>query len=169
MATNLDQLYGASGDVSALQTKVDNLANIAVKNNIANQRIPQQKISQGPSHEEHIIRLNDVRYTRIVNQTSALNTPNTVWEWSVNGLENQKFHSFIVKVAVNNVDYLFSWSGWIQDKNYKNMGPTFSFARDNNFNETAKVKTWVENNKFKMICSVGIGNCSVYMKKEFHV
>lgn len=169
MATNLDQLYGASGDVSALQTKVDNLSQITVKNNIANQRIPQQKISQGPSHEEHIIRMADLRLQRIVNQTSALNTPNTVWEWSVSGLEDRKIHTFIIKVAISGVDYLFSWSGWIENRNYKNMGPTFSFAKDNNFNESAKIKTWIENNKFKMISSVAVSNVTVYYFKHWNL
>lgn len=163
------QAGASSADLAALKTKVDNLANIAVKNNLANQSIPQQRINQSPSHEENIIRLADIRFQRLVNQTSALNTPNQVWEWTVSGLENLKLHTFIIKVAVAGVDYLFSWSGWIENKNYKNMGPTFSFAKDNNFNESAKVKTWIENGKFKMISSVAVNSISVYLKKEYHL
>lgn len=169
MATNLDQLYGATTAVADLTNKVNNLSQIAVKNNIADQRIPQQRISQSPSNEEHIIRLADLRLQRIVNQTSALNTPNTVWEWSVSGLEDRKIHTFVIKVAVSGVDYLFTWSGWIENKNYKNMGPTFSFAKDNNLNETAKIKTWVENNKFKMISSVAVSTITVYYFKHWNL
>lgn len=166
MSTNLDQLYSPG---SAVVDKVDALSRNTVKNNIQDQRIPQQRITQSPSNEEHMIRLADIRFQRIINQTSALNTPNTVWEWTVSGLENLKLHTFIIKVAVSGVDYLFSWSGWIENKNYKNLGPTFSFAKDNNFNESGKIKTWVEGGKFKMMSSVNIASCSVYLKKEYHL
>lgn len=166
--TKLDHLYGASGEVADLTNKVNNLSQIAVKNNIANQVIPQQRINQAPTHDENIVRLYDTKYVRIINQTSALSTPNTVWEWRTTELENQKLHHFIIKVAVATVDYVFDWGGWIQDRNYKNMGPTVSFAKDANFNESCKIKVWVENNKFKMMCNIGIANCSVYLRKYPH-
>lgn len=170
--TTLDHLYGAgqtSQSITALENKVNNLSQITVKNNISDQRIPQQRISVGPTNEEHIIRLHDTQYVRIVNQTSSLNNPNTVWQFTpASELKNQRIHSFIIKAAISGVDYIFNWSGWIQDRNYKNMGPTFSFASGDNFNETAKIKVWIHDNKFKMLSNISIANCSVYMKVENH-
>lgn len=158
-----------TGDLEALKNKVDNLSNITVKNNLTNQIIPQQKINSSPTNEQNIIRLAEQQYVRIVNHTSQLNA-NNVGEWTPNGLniENNKVHQFIIKLGVNNVDYIFEWSGYITNANYKNMGPTFTFAANNtDFNETCKVKFWVDNNKVKLLCSINLANVVVYLKKGF--
>lgn len=171
MATNLSSLYGditSKSDISALDTKVKNLSNITIKNNIANQTMLQPRITNEPTQDQNVIRLWDLKYTRIINHTNALNNPNTVWEWSGAPFQNQRLHSFVVKVAISGVDYLFDWQCYIENKTYKNMGPTFSFAKDNNLNETAKIKVWVEDNKFKMISSVGVASVLVYMRYDHH-
>lgn len=169
MITKLDHLYGAAGDVSALESKVNNLSQISVKNNLTNQQLPQQKITQEPTDRQHIIRLGDLQYERIVNQTSAVNA-NQVLQWTLGDdkLTNMRLHSFIIKCAVSGVDYLFSCSGWIENKTYKNMFPTFSFASGDNLNETAKIKFWIHENKVKMFSSVGLASVSVYRYIEKH-
>lgn len=172
MSTTLDHLYGAgqtAQNVAALETKVNNLSQITVKNNISNQVIPQQKINTSPTDGQHIVRLGDLQYERIVNQTSAVNA-NQVLQWSLGDdkLINQRLHSFIIKCAVSGVDYLFNCSGWIENKTYKNMFPTFSFASGDNLNETAKIKFWIHDNKVKMFSSVGLASVSVYRYVEKH-
>lgn len=171
MATNLDHIYGDSGtsaSIKGLETKITNLSNIAVKNNIANQRIPQQRITQEPSLDENVMRLWDIKYTRIVNHTTPLTNPNTLWEWSGAPYQNQRIHSFVIKVAINNVDYLWDWQCYIENKTYRNQGPTFSFASADNLNETAKIKVGVHNNKFQMISNVPVQSVLVYMRYDHH-
>lgn len=169
MITKLDHLYGAAGDVSALENKVNNLSQIAVKNNLTNQQLPQQKITQEPTDRQHIIRLGDTQYVRIVNQTTALTNPNNVWEFTPSTpFTNQRIHSFIIKVGVSGVDYIFNCSGWIQSKTYKNMFPVFTLAKDNNFNESAKIKFWIEQEKVKMLSTVSADVIQIYMRLENH-
>lgn len=138
--------------VSVNNKKISNLANPTANTDAAN--------------KQYVDRANP--YSRVVNHTTTL-AANSVLEWAIgDAIEGQRLHSFIIKVAVSGVDYVFNCSGWIQSNQYKNMFPTFSFAKDNNFTETAKIKFWVEGNKVKMYSSVALSNCAIYHRKEVH-
>lgn len=176
MTTKLDHLYGASGDITAIEgrlaaveTKATNLSNITVKNNISNQVIPQQRINSSPSEGQHIMRLADTQYTRIVNHTSATSANQVLaWTQGANVLMNERIHNFRIKCTISGVDYIFNCAGWINDKNYKNVFPTFSFASGDNFNETAKIKFWIHENKVKIYSSVALTGVQVYLRFENH-
>lgn len=176
MVTKLDHLYGASGDITAIEgrltaveTKATNLSNITVKNNISNQVIPQQKINYAPTEQQHIMRLQDTQYTRIVNHTAGTGANQVLaWTQSANVLMNERIHNFRIKCVINGADYVFNCAGWIQDKNYKNIFPTFSFASGDNLTETAKIKFWIHENKVKIYSSVALSGVQVYLRLENH-
>lgn len=171
----LNYIRNSSGGASteqleALNSKITNLSNITVKNNIANQIIPQQKINSSPTHEQNIMRLAEEQYVRIVNHTQQVNA-NSLAEWTPSGLnlENNKIHQFIIKVGVSGVDYICTWEAYITNTNYKNMGPIFYFSDNNtDFGESCKLKFWVDNNKVKLLSSINLSNVVVYMRKGFH-
>lgn len=168
----LDHLYspnnaGQSQEIADLKNRVDNLSNITVKNNIQNQILPQQKINQTPTDRQHILRLEDDQFVRIVAH-DANTAANTVLQFTMrnNEIQNAKLHSFIIKCAANGVDYVWSTSGWIENRDYKNAFPVMSFSNSNNLTESAKINFWVENSAIKIYSSVPLTSIRVDLKIE---
>lgn len=136
-----------TGDLEAIKNKVDNLANIAVKNNLADQRLPQQRITQAPTNEEHIIRLADIRFLSTINHTG---------NWTGEG----QFTPTAGRIAVNNAyeclgqviiggdDLCFSCGLVIGSNNGYAHSTTIYLTVGNQAQETLILRMRYQNSKF---------------------
>lgn len=159
---------GDKAKIEALDKKVTNLSNIAVKNNIADQSLPQQRINQAPSNAEHIIRLNDVaNWVQIVNHTTQLSA-NQVLTWVPSNFTlapNTKY-ALIIVLPVDNIDYVFEWkliTGG--NANYKYSGPVFTTTPADNLDSPIQCKIWFNTGKFTIFKNYVTNGCRVWIRK----
>lgn len=160
---NADQTL--TTNITAVDTKVTNLSNVAVKNNIQNQVLPQQKINQAPTDPQHIVRNDDIKWERIINQTGAL-AANTKHSWTVT-LSNNSIYEYTGVVVAAGYDGCFGGSMSINLYNYYNNCQVFSFAAaENNTNETLRVKIWTNGGKIHLVCSQQISGFRLMVRKN---
>lgn len=160
---NADQTL--TTNITNVDTKVTNLSNVAVKNNIQNQVLPQQKINQAPTDPQHIIRNVDMEFQRIINHTSAL-PANTKHTWTVT-LENNKIYEYAVAIPAGTYDACFGGLLSINVFNYYNNTPVMTFAgSENDLNESLKVKFWTNGNKIHMMCSQQVNGFRLMVRKN---
>lgn len=164
--TNESKVNNIENKANTNESKVNSLSNIAVKNNIANQIIPQQRINQAPTQDQNIFRLQDTKFERVITHWTLENA-GTVWQWGLgNKLEDGAIHEFSIKAALSDRDYEFNWTTYITNKNYKNIGPIIICSDEQNgFNEGIKFKVWVQDSAFKCVCSKNLAGFQVYLRK----
>lgn len=153
--------------LTELSEKLKILKEKALTIDATQQQTTNLSVTTPPSSPNNVVRLEEIKFQRVLNHTSQLSNPNTVWEWTIPQLQARKLHTFIVKVGVPNTDFTFSWSAWIENLNYKNMGPIHSFNSDNTgIDGDIKIKVWIDNNKFKMVANRALAIAQVYLLKE---
>lgn len=169
MRTKLDHIYGGGGgNITALEQKVNNLSQITVKNNIANQELPQQKITTIPTDGKNIIRLDDIKFKQLIATSTEL-TANTVSSGWTYAFDTQSIYTFIVRFGVvgTNADQGFSTSIYLHNPNYWNNGQVFSLAsNENNLTDDIKIKFWIKNKKVYLLCNKNIKPITIFIKKE---
>lgn len=174
--TNLDSLNpfpegggGGSVDLTPLENKITNLSNITVKNNLSNQVLPQQKINAAPTDNQHIVRLEDMKYKQLVATSTQLNA-NTVSSGWAYEFEAQTPYSFIVRFGVVGVsaDFICKTTLYLHNPNYFNNGAVYSFvSNETNLTEDVKLRLWVKNKKVYIMCNKNIKPINVFVKKEY--
>lgn len=144
MSTNLDQLYSPG---SAVVDKVDSLSRNTVKNNIQDQRIPQQRITQAPTNSEHIVRLNEISYAQVASKTG-----NWTGETSIGvvagKLATNNAYECLGQAVINGDRLCFSWGLIVDNNTSEAHSTTIYLTEGNEAQNTLIFRIRFQNNKF---------------------
>lgn len=179
MKYKMDHIWGNSKsnttDITTLETKVNNLSQIAAKTNIANTFTANQTVNGvvivngEPTEDNQLANKGYVdkknNFTRIVNHTTALSAnQNLQWTIPNNTLVAGKVTEFVVVVPINNVDYEFSVNMLIGSLTYNNVAPILEFSTNDDLTQTDKCKFWVHDNKIKFRTTRATNGLRVYYR-----
>lgn len=166
MKLNYVRNKNSSVDLDLLKTKVDNLGTITVKNNISNQVLPQQKINAVPTQNQHIVRYEDIKFKRIVETSTNIpaNTPKdfTPTNFTITG---GKLYELIIKIGITNVDYVTGVQLYVNNNNYRNMGPVISFA-NSELTVDLTMKVWIESSKVWIRANKAIPSLEIFIRQQ---
>lgn len=158
MKIKLDHFYGNNSEgqtvdlgpvnqqIAAIDNRLTNLSNITVKNNLANQSIPQQRINQAPTNEEHIIRFADIRYVNAI-QHSGNWTGEESFTLSSGIISVNNAYECIGQVIVGGDDMCFNCGLVIGTNNNYPHSTTIYLTVGDQAQETLILRMRYQNNK----------------------